>query len=318
MRYKCLAFIAILVWLSFGLESEHCSCEASDGYGTPWQDYTPGLTGQRTQESFNGGFDNTHKPMVRSAPQMQFPPQQLPGQTQQQQRQVLQQQRPQAYFNGPRERTPEKNTMQSLEEALDKADNSASWSKVPVSRSAPVRGATPTLINGVNSSYPYTPARQYAAIPGAGAGPGNPLAGMFPKMTRQDLMRMFLEGGTPQMGGGFGGASPGGSAGGPSSADLAGKSSTAYSNYQRAENEDAKARDYAERARYADSRYSAQEYASSAEYAANNAEYAADRAESAAYSGDSQAKGYASSARNAANRARENANRARYNAEQKQ
>jgi len=288
MRYKCIAVIAILVLLSFWQEAENNACRAADGYGTPWQDYNPGFTGQRPQESFNGGFDNTHKPVVRRT------------------------QLPQPRPSNPVRRMPEKNTMESLEEALDRADNSASWSKVPITRPAPVRGATPTLINGVNSSYPYTQARQIAAMPGAGTVPANPLAGMFSKMTRQDLMRMFLEGGTPQVGGGFGGGAP------SSSADLAGKSSTAYSNYQRAVNEDSKARDYAERARYASSRYSAQEYASSAEYAANNAEYAADRAESAAYSGDSQAKGYASSARDAANRARENANRARYNADQKQ
>lgn len=132
--------------------------------------------------------------------------------------------------------------------------------------------------------------------------------GMFPTSPRQEMMRTFFEGGSPQLSG-SGSFSP------PNS-NASNATSTAYSNYQRAENEASKARNAAQRTRsYDKDQWHRKNSASQAEYAANNADYAAQRAESAAYSGDSQARGYASQARAAANRARADANRARYNAD---
>lgn len=133
------------------------------------------------------------------------------------------------------------------------------------------------------------------------------LHGMMPQVSKQEMMRVFVEGGTPNM--------PGSSAPAPSGNSSA-ATSTAYSNYQTAENESTKARNYAQRVRgYDRDTWSRKDDASRAEYAANNANYAAQRAESAAYNGDSQARGYANLARQAANRARADANQARYNAD---
>lgn len=138
------------------------------------------------------------------------------------------------------------------------------------------------------------------------AQPARNLNGMLPSVSRQEMLRVFMEGGTPQSAGA-------GYAQLPAGASSAG-TSTAYSNYQTAENEASKARNAANRARYDKDQWNRKNSASQAEYAANNANYAAQRAESAAYSGDSQARGYANLARQAANRARQDANQARYNA----
>ncbi|MBS1952644.1 MAG: hypothetical protein JST89_00515 [Cyanobacteria bacterium SZAS-4] len=132
--------------------------------------------------------------------------------------------------------------------------------------------------------------------------------GMLPSSPRQELMRTFFEGGSPQF--------SGSNYSNTQNTDTSSATSTAYSNYQRAENEATKARNAAQRTRsYDKDQWHRKNSASQAEYAANNANYAAQRAESAAYSGDSQARGYASQARAAANRARADANRARYNAD---
>jgi hypothetical protein len=131
--------------------------------------------------------------------------------------------------------------------------------------------------------------------------------GLLPPMSKKEMLRIFMEGGSPQSAG-IGEPAP---TGATSSA-----TSTAYNNYQTAENEASKAHNAAQRVRnYDTSTWSRKSDASQSEYAANNANYAAQRAESAAYSGDSQARGYANSARQAANRARGDANRARYNAD---
>lgn len=169
------------------------------------------------------------------------------------------------------------NTMLSLEQKLNTIDNNTGWSRTPVSI-APPR-------NSLNAS-----------------------SAMFPRMTKQEALRIFLEGGTPQ--------TQGGGAGSYGSSSLSGaNASTAYSNYQTAVNEEAKARNWANTARYDSNKWNRKNAATQAEYAANNANYAAQRAESAAYSGDGQARSYANLARQAANRARDNANRARYNAD---
>lgn len=131
--------------------------------------------------------------------------------------------------------------------------------------------------------------------------------GLLPGVSKQEMLRIFLEGGSPDPGGGgFEGGFGGAGVAGPGSNQSA-NTSNAYSNYQRAENEANKARNYAERARYGSDQWNRKNAASQAEYAANNANYAAERAESAAYSGDSQARHYAGLARQAANRARYNA-----------
>lgn len=137
--------------------------------------------------------------------------------------------------------------------------------------------------------------------------PAPTMNGLLPAMSKQEMLRIFMEGGTPQ--------SPGPSASAPSGQSSA-ATSTAYSNYQTATNEATKARNAAERVRgYDQDQWSRKNDASQAEYAANNADYAAQRAESAAYNAGSQAQGYANLAREAANRARADANNARYNAD---
>jgi hypothetical protein len=137
--------------------------------------------------------------------------------------------------------------------------------------------------------------------------PAASMDGLLPPMTKQEMLRTFMEGGMPQ-GGGPQAAAP--------SAGSSQATSVAYSNYQTAENEARKAYNAAQRVRYYDKdTWSRKDDASNAEYAANNANYAAQRAESAAYNGDAQARGYAGRARDAANRARQDANQARYNAD---
>ncbi|MCC7528009.1 MAG: hypothetical protein IT342_05765 [Candidatus Melainabacteria bacterium] len=132
--------------------------------------------------------------------------------------------------------------------------------------------------------------------------------GLMPSITKREMLRIFLEGGSPQSTGG-------GYASGPSGASTT-ATSTAYTNYQTAVNEERKARYAAERARnHNTDQWHRKDDANTAYYAANNANYAAQRAESAAYNGDSQARNYAGLARACANRARGNANQARYNAD---
>ena len=132
--------------------------------------------------------------------------------------------------------------------------------------------------------------------------------GMLPSMGKREMLRVFLEGGSPQpTGGGYAQA--------PSGASSA-ANRTAYTNYQTAVDEERKARYAEERSRNSNtSQWNRKDDANTAYYAANNANYAAQRAESAANNGDSQARNYAGLARGCANRARANANRARYNAD---
>jgi len=91
--------------------------------------------------------------------------------------------------------------------------------------------------------------------------------------------------------------------------------STAYSDWQRSENEAIRARNYASKARYDQNQWNRKDAASRANSAANSARYASDRVYQASLQGDPTAKQYASKARAAADRARADANRARYNAD---
>jgi hypothetical protein len=167
---------------------------------------------------------------------------------------------------------------------------SAFWANTPVGR-----------------AMAQQPQQGMAQVRQATSGPAPTMNGLLPHMSKQEMLRIFMEGGTPQSSGSYASAPSGGSSAG---------TSTAYTNYQTAENEATKARNAAQRVRYSDrDTWSRKNDASTAEYAANNANYAAQRAESAAYSGDSQARGYANLAREAANRARGDANQARYNAD---
>ena len=196
----------------------------------------------------------------------------------------------------PRARRPSANTstMASLEQKLNAVDTSSNWSRVPVS-------GTP---------QPQASAQRRPPMQASGAAPG-PVQGMFPGVSRQEMLRVFLEGGTPQPTGRSGMTAK---RGGPAAGSSA-NTSTAYSNYQTARNEASKARNEANTARYNKDKWVRKNAASRAEYAANNANYAAERAEAAAYSGDSQARSYSGLARQSANEARANANRARYNAD---
>jgi hypothetical protein len=183
------------------------------------------------------------------------------------------------------------NTMASLEQTLNAVDNRSAWARTPVS--------------GAVRTQPSYQDRPQAPAPG---GMANAMQGMFPGVTRQEMLRCFFEGGSPQVAGpGYGGNQP--------SANSSSNTSTAYTNYKTARNEEARARDDATTARYNRDKWTRKNAADRANYAANNAEYAAQRAESAAYSGDAQARNYAGLARQCANRARASANQARYNAD---
>ncbi len=172
------------------------------------------------------------------------------------------------------------------------------WSALPVGRAL---NRPQQVMAPVSQSQP----RQSAM-----AGPAPNMNGLLPPMSKPDMLRIFLEGGTPQSDQNYQSGSP------VSQTASSAATGTAYNNYKTAENEATKARNAAQRVRYYDKdRWSRKNDASQAEYAANNANYAAQRAQSAAYNGDSQARGYANLARQAANRARQDANQARYNAD---
>lgn len=120
----------------------------------------------------------------------------------------------QQYYQSP-QRNPQHNNAASLEQKLQAVENSNSvgWYQAP----AP-------------------PAQQMQAP--VQANPNN-RSGMFPGISKKEAMRIFFEGGTPDMGGsGSFGNAPAPS--GPTSNPAA--TSNAYSNYQRARNEETKKR----------------------------------------------------------------------------
>ena len=187
-----------------------------------------------------------------------------------------------------------KASVSDLEQKLNAADTSAAWAQTPVS-------GAPAAQTARQYRLPLPPTAVSARQAGS-------RQGMFPGISRQQMLRVFLEGGSPNPDGA-------GTAAGAPSTNSSANASNAYSNYQRATSENTRARNYANTARYDQSQWNRKDAASQAEYAASNAEYAAQRAESAAYSGDSQARSYANLAREAANSARYFANQARYNAD---
>ena len=191
-----------------------------------------------------------------------------------------------------------------LEQALNSVDNRAAWARTPVSGNVAPQNPVYTQQNYA----PGTWTQQASQAPSATRF-GKAAQGLFPGVSKQEMMRVFMEGGSPMPSGG-------GYAPAPTTGVDSSKTSTAYSNYQTAENEARKALYEANNARNRSrDQWSRKNSASAAEYAANNANYAAQRAESAAYSGDGKAQSYANLARQAANRARNSANQARYNAD---
>lgn len=180
-------------------------------------------------------------------------------------------------------------SMNTLEQALNTIDTREGWSSTPVSMPA----------------TPQSRPMNYGASNRTQSQSMSQSVGILPRVTRRDLTRVFIEGGSvfdsaaAPVSGGFG-----------AGADRA--RGTAYSCYQRAENLASKAHSLLSRARYDEERWSKKNAADQAYYAANDARIAADEAYSAAASGDSQARNYANLARDAANRARADADRAKY------
>lgn len=138
--------------------------------------------------------------------------------------------------------------------------------------------------------------------------PATSMQGILPPMSRKEMLRIFIDGGYPQLNNRT--SSTGSTA--PSGSDA----SYVYSNFRTAEKEANLAYDACDRAQYADEGSDKRYNASEAEYCASNAEYAAQCAESTAFLlGDPQSKDYAYRARDAANRARNSASKARYYAD---
>ncbi len=186
---------------------------------------------------------------------------------------------------------------QQLENMLNKVDNS-NWSNVPPSGMQPIQQPMlqqlqqppqqPMQYNPqINSPY-FNQMRQVGQ-------PNIPVNG------RQQFLRMLF-GGSPQTN---------------STKENNNKwgSSTAYSDWQEAENQASKARDAEERARYDKDKGNRQSNASEAYYASEAARQASDRVYYASQNGDPTAKQYDDRARAAADRARADSDRARYYAD---
>jgi len=169
-----------------------------------------------------------------------------------------------------------------LDKLLNTVDSQSDWSKIPVS-GAQVQTTAPAKAN-VTANQP-----QYFAQP------NNAL------YARQQLLRALL-GGSPQAN---------------SSADSKANwsSSSAYSDWQEAENQASRAHDAESRASYSKEKWAKQDDASTAYYASEAARAASDRVYQASLAGDPTAKQYASKARAAADRARADSDQARYYAD---
>lgn len=257
------------------LISTYFSCTGiclAQGYSNSYQQNN-GFAGRQSQSNFNSGFSGLNSNQARSQPAQYY--RQAPSQAH--------------YQSG--------STMSSLEQQLNAIDTQSGWARTPVQVASP--------IPQTHSNRSNLPA------PGPGAG-ANAMSGMFPGVSRKEMMRVFIEGGTPQTGNGNNAF---GRRANSAPANSSQNGANAYSNYQTAQNEETKSRNYANTARYDKDKWNRKNAASQAEYAANNANYAAQRAESQAYTGDAQARSYANLARQSANRARANADRARYNAD---
>ncbi|PWT99735.1 MAG: hypothetical protein C5B53_04980 [Candidatus Melainabacteria bacterium] len=195
-----------------------------------------------------------------------------------------------------------------LNKLLDSVDRPSGWAKTPVSNSNQSgQFASKEFMHHHDPSLPRNqivqpmgdPANMNAGTQWQQAGQA---AGPF---IRQQVLKSFLNGS---------GSQPANNAAQPAqSKSFSG--STAYSDWQRAENEAIRARNYASKARYDQNQWNRKDSANSANYAANAARQASDRVYYASLNGDPTAKQYASKAKAAADRARADANRARYNAD---
>ena len=224
-----------------------------------------------------------------------------------------------------------KSQQPDLSRMLDAVDSSSGWSRTPVSdaqRSQPAF-ADPQTANPTSQQFMR---RNQSAMPNPtrvvqqGSYPTpmwteNQASQMqqiqrqqaaIPNVSRQ-IMKSFFNGN-------FAGAM-GGSPAPPAASRSAQPpqksygSSTAYSDWQRAENEAIRARNYGRTARYDKDKWDRKNAADRAYYASNAARAASDRVYYASLNGDPQAKQYASQARAAADRAKADSDRARYNAD---
>lgn len=162
------------------------------------------------------------------------------------------------------------------------------------------------MISGANGFVP--PTNGFAPF----GGMRQPLQSGAP-FSKQNLLRIFLGGGTGGTGG-FGGSSSSNSP--EKQAHDSSVTGQAEALLQRANDQAAQAESDAARASYGDDKGARQSAASSARYHANDANEAADTAASITYGQSQYAQDYAAQARNAANRAQEAADRAQYNASQ--
>lgn len=333
MRLK-LFFLSFTV---FALQTTQCVAHAQMYYYQ--QDEPGGFAGRARDASFSNGFAQT--------PQTYAPRQPVPQPYSQPMQQSYSQPVQQAYSQPVQQSYPQPaegsfNTAASLERMLDTVDTSNNWApsqtqyrqqpsqqyqqpqqyqqqfQQPQQIAMQQRRSAPQQFHSYMQPQSVPNAQYYAnRAPQNRSGGGGPIMNtwqrIFPGVSKQEMMRVFLEGGTPQSSGGYQASAP---SSGQSSGDNSQARSTAYSNYQTAANEETKSRNWANTAHYDKDKWRRKDAATRAYYAANNANYAAQRAESAANSsGDSQARGYANSARACANRARYNSNQARYNAD---
>lgn len=220
-----------------------------------------------------------------------------------------------------------KSQQPDLSRMLDAVDSSSGWSRTPVSdaqRSQPAfadpQAANPTSQQFMRRNQGAMPNPTRVVQQGSYPTPmwtENQAARMqqiqrqqaaIPNVSRQ-IMKSFFNGN-------FAGAMGGGSAPSPTPPPQKSYgSSTAYSDWQRAENEAIRARNYGRTARYDKDKWARKNAADRAYYASNAARAASDRVYYASLNGDPTAKQYASKARDAADRAKADADRARYNAD---
>lgn len=184
---------------------------------------------------------------------------------------------------------------QNMERFLDAVDSPSSWSRTPV----PMPANNPQAYAPTNSLYQNPVPQQY---------PGQM---DNTQMMRQQMLRTLF-GSNPSLGG----RSPSSNINREKSkADWG--SSTAYSDWQEAENQASKAHNAEEKARYEKDKWRSKDDASEAYYAANAARNASDRVYYASLKGDPTAREYVDRAKAAADRAHADSGRARYYADTK-
>lgn len=185
---------------------------------------------------------------------------------------------------------------QSLQNELNSIDTPNAWAQAPTNQIMYPPPVAPTAVPPAIYQAPYP--NPYAANPFAVNQAANQL------YAKQQMLRML-----------FGGSGNSNSGSNSNNNQNKFSSSTAYSDYQQAENQAAKAHDAEERARYDKDKGNRESDASEAYYAANAARDASDRVYYASQDGDPTAQQYAAKARAAADRARADSDQARYYAD---